>query len=388
MLEIRDYSGSIEDWQQFVVKVWGESYSGKMLFPIWTPDYFRWQTAMAVPPPEPAATETVPSDKTQTASPFGICATHCTAAYDGDRLVGTILGIPFRFRGASGEFYGSQGSWLSVDAEYRRHKVATKLRDAVRQRHQQLGMFGQFGFVYFASRSSQGPRFWGSKKITTDFLQKTGFWARVLNPAKASAWSISRWDAFTMSLARFQPSPRFRSKNFEVREFQPGDLSRCLEIVNRFAQNTALSIDWQPASLSVLLTGKVPAPSTSGNSPDSKPGAGRSLIAVRGGEVLGVLAYHLLPFQGRTVETIAVIDLIAFGDLTGFDRARFLSAGLERMATEGAVLALKASFGDYACSPLWGAGFVPQPAHSHLILTGATEGVSLPRVRRSHLIWR
>jgi len=383
VLEIRDYSGSIEDWQHFVVKVWGESYAGKMLFPLWTPDYFRWQTAMAVPPADQTQPYLAPAG-----SPFGICAPHCAAAYDGERMVGTILGIPMRFRGPSGEFYGSQGSWLSVDAEYRRHKVATKMRDAVRQRHAQLGMFGQFGFVYFASRSSQGPRFWGSKKISTDFLQKAGFWARVLNPAKASAWSISRWDAFTMSLARLQPRPRFKSKNFEVREFQPGDLPHCVEIVNRFAQNTELSIDWQPASLSVLLSGKPPTASKPGEPSDSKPGAGRSLIAVRGGEVLGVLAYHLLPFQGRTVETIAVIDLIAFGDLKGFDRTRFLSAGLERMAAENAVLALKASFGDYTCVPLWGAGFVPQPAHSHLILTGATEGISLPRVRRSHLIWR
>ena len=383
MLEIRDYSGSIEDWRQFVVRVWSESYAGKMLFPLWTPDYFRWQTAMAVPPPENLGSPAI----FQPDSPFGVCAPHCIAAYDGDRMVGTILGIPLQFHGKSGDFYGSQGSWLSVDAEYRRHKLATKMRDAIRLRHQQLGMFGQFGFVYFASRSSQGPRFWGSKKISTDFLQKVGFWARVLNPAKASAWSISRWDAFTMSFARFQPRPRFKSRNFEVREFRPGDLPRCVELVNRFTENTELSVKWQPASLSVLLGGQFPA-LDAGGGVGHKTSVGRGLVAVRGGEVLAVLAYHLLPFQGRTVETIAVIDLIALGDLTGFDRTRFLSAGLERMAAEEAVLALKARFGDYACTPLWGAGFVPQPAHSHLILTGSAEGVSLPRVRKSHLIWR
>ena len=142
MVEIRSYEGTADELREFVVGVWRGSYAGRMAFPLWTPDFLRWQLGVEGETPRD----------------------HLLAAYDKGRLIGTILGFPARFRTPEGERPGTQGSWLSIDPDYRRQGIATRLRQELRRRHAELGLAFQIGYGYFGSRHSVGPAFWKSER--------------------------------------------------------------------------------------------------------------------------------------------------------------------------------------------------------------------------------
>ena len=110
MVKLDLFQGDHNELATFVSDVWRRSYSGKMTFPVWSAEYFRWH----FPENDPQARERM------------------IAAYDGDRLAGVLLGIPLRFRTPDKSLPGAMCSWLSIDQDYRGHRLAVEL-DRVRQ---------------------------------------------------------------------------------------------------------------------------------------------------------------------------------------------------------------------------------------------------------------
>ncbi len=355
MVEIRSYEGSAEELRNFVVGVWRDSYGGRMAFPLWTPEYFRWQVGIDTP--------------AAAASP------HLIAAYDDGKLVGTILGYPARFRTPLGERPGSQGSWLSVAREYRRQGVATQLRQELRRRHVEQGLAFQIGYGYFGSPHSLGPQFWESQRaLGTTFLGRVGFWARVLNATRAAAWNVSKMEGLlTGSFGRLALRPAERPGPLTFRWYQPGDLAACARLTSGITAACDLALIWDDPDLDRQLSGG---------------GVGRTLIAEQAGRVIGFVNWHSLPFLGRTEDIVAVVDVIATSGMSTGQQRRLLNAALARMMEEGAVLALKLRIGDYDRIPLATAGFVPRLPDSYILATWGGEPESFTRLSRMHLLWR
>lgn len=353
MVEIRSYEGAAEDLREFVVGVWRNSYGGRMAFPLWSADYFRWQLGV-----ESAA----PRD-------------HLLAAYDGTRLVGTILGFPARFRTERGEVGGSQGSWLSIDPAYRRQGIATQLRQELRRRHAELGLAFQVGYGYFGSPHSLGPSFWESQRaLGTTFLTRAGFWVRVLQARRAANWNLNRAESLlTRTFGWLALPPRERSTRVAFRPFQPEDAPLCRELLEAATAACSFSLVWDEPTLRRHLAGG---------------GVGRTLVAVKEGRPAGFVNWHCLPFLGRTEETLAVIDLLALGGLGRVEQFQTVRAALAWMREEGAVLALKLRIGDYPVGPLMAAEFVPRLPDSYIMVTWAGEPQPIRKPSRLHLLWR
>lgn len=354
-MEIRSYDGSAETLRDFVVGVWRDTYGGRMAFPLWTPDYFRWQLGVESP--------------AQATSP------HLIAAYDGGRLVGTILGYPARFRTPLGERAGSQGSWLSVAREYRRQGVATQLRQELRRRHVEHGLGFQIGYGYFGSPHSLGPSFWQSQReLGTTFFNRVGFWARVLNATRAARFNLSRWEALlTNTLSRLVLPPLERPGHLVLRDYRSSDLADCERVVAAATGDCQLSLIWDATALDRQLSGG---------------GVGQTLAAERDGRVAGLVNWHCLPFLGRTEDVVAVVDVLAMSELTLVEQHRLLWAALSRMQQAGAVLALKLRIGDYERTPLLTTGWVPRWPDSYVLATWGAEPEPFPELTRMHLLWR
>ncbi len=352
-MEIRTYEGSEHELADFVCGAWRNLYGGRMAIPLWTPEYFAWQVDFEDP----------------------VSRNHLIAAYDGSQLVGTILGIPFEFRTNGQTWSGTQGSWLSVHPDYLRRGLGSQMRQEMLQRHSDEGRLAQVGFVFYGSRRSLAPSFWKKQReLGTTILRRAGFWVRVLDADRAAGWNPKRGEALMTRLLRKTVwSPRVGAGSLTIRPFAPGDLDDCVALAQESADSTDLALAWQPKNLLRHLHGG---------------GVGRSLVAADGERIRGFVSYHCLPFLGKTIEPVGVIDLLVLDRLKGSEQNRLLNVMLDDMKGQGAILALRIRLGDVAVRPLIRAGFVPRPADSLVVISWAGEPRPVTRTRHFHLLWR
>ena len=363
-MEIRTYDGTAEDLQAFVVAAWRKTYAGKMAFPLWTPQYLTWQLGLDLP-----------TGREQ----------HL-AAYEGTRLVGCVFGIPLRFAAGDQEFLGTQGSWLSVDPEFRRLGVAAKLRDEMRRRDREQGRDFQLGYIYRGSKFSLGPHFWQKhREHGTIPIQRVGFWARILDIPRSSRWYVNWLDRVTspalyLWLRKLKPSKELQDQaapstlpGCRIRPYRAEDLPACLAIWTEASQKYDFRIVWEASNLQRQLEGG---------------GVGRCLVAEKNGTVQGFVSYHVLPFLGLTEEPVGIVDMIALARLNPTERRCLLESALYDMKMSGAILALKVRIGDYPLSTVLSSGFVFRPTDSDAILTWGHEPRQLPPIRTMHVLWR
>lgn len=352
MLEVRTYDGDAAKLSEFIGSVWRATYAGKMPLPLWDVPYFNWQLLW-----RPAAERP-----------------YCLAAYDGQRLVGTLLGEEFRFRWFDREHVGTQGSWLSVDPEYRRQGIGGLLRDELVRRHKQRNADFQIGYGYNGSRLSMGPKFWKTFPKETFVPQSLGFRARVLNYTAVADWELSRWESLGARMlgwwqpraARYQPDPH-------VRPYQDHDLPACLELSHSLLDRVQAGIVWERERLAHQL------------SYQEYP---HTLVYELDGVVSGFINYHVLNFLGRTTIPVAMIDLFAPGELSAAAARGLMQTALRSMADEGVALCLILRTPCFPARVLWRTGFIPRPADQAVLLTRMNPAFELGAAKRFHLLWR
>ncbi len=350
MVSIQTYAGSAEELADFVGMVWSRSYAGKMVFPRWTADYFRWQFRR----------DSIGGGD------------NLLAAYEGSTLVGVASGTEYSFRTPRGVIPGSHWSWLSVHPDHQGKGIAPALdRERIR-RQQASGSELMVTYRYLGSHSLAGRP--NSKSPSKVFLKMLGFWARVLAPDRFARWHYSRLEGLLARmvgpLVRIRSSP---ANDSLIGDFLPQELDACLQLVQASQQAAALAIHWTPETLLHHLAG----------SPISQ-----TLVLKESGKITGLVNFHVLPFQARTVENVGVFDLIAFRDATGFGQSRLINAALSRMMAQNAILALKLRCGDTSLWPMLRTVFVPHlPDHS-LVLQWMNDPIEIPARSTMHLLWR
>ncbi|MBI2825385.1 MAG: GNAT family N-acetyltransferase [Planctomycetia bacterium] len=352
MIETRTYEGGPDELAAFASRVWHGTYAGKMMLPLWDARYFDWQLL---------------SDR-----PGG--RDFLVTAYDGTKLVGSLLGEKFRFRLHDREFDATMGSWLTVDPEYRRQGVGKLLFEEQQRRHQAHDAKFNLGYGYTGSRLSMGPKFWATFPANTVVLGHVGFWARMLDPATVSQWDLSRRDRIgSRILGLFQnhhPQPRDPAA---YRPYRPDDLPGCLELSHRLLDRVDLGYVWSGERLAHQLSwGDMP----------------RTLVAERGGRVAGFVNWYRLNFLGRFPIPAAMVDLMAFGSLSLYESKELLRAALDRMKAEGVKLALALRIASYPFWPLAQTGWIAIPREFSLICVRMDPTFSLDGARRMHLHWR
>ena len=331
--------------------VWSTSYAGKMIFPRWSPEYFRWQFRWI-------------DDRTPE---------NLIAAYEGDALIGVLLGTGFTFRSQTKILPGAQWSWLSIHPDYRGRGIAKALdNERIRQSRDSHAPL-IISFRFFGSKHSQAEQP-PVNNVYKRFHSKVGNWVRVLDAARFANWTYSRLEALgarcTVPLA-----PRISGLPPEpgVRDYSSNDLDACLTLVRQSQSGASLWIDWSRDQLAHQLHGSQVT---------------HTLVLQNGDAVEGMINFHLLPFQSRTVENVGIIDLLACGNVSHYDQTRLIRAAMTRMAELQAILVIKPRLGETPVWPLVRLGFVPQLDSSYLVLQSAGDPVPSPPPGPVHLLWR
>lgn len=350
MTRIDTFSGTADELSQFVGKVWSDSYTGKMSFIHWTPEYLQWQLRLDDPQQR----------------------NNLLAAYDGNTLVGVLLGINHSFRVESEVIPGSLWSWLSVRSDYRGRDIVKALDEERQRRQREAGSKLIASFRYFGTRHSLAER--PVNRTPQQYSSRLGFWARVLNPARFGRWHVKRLEANLGALSGpFAPVPRLEHKGTTICRFRHEDLDECLELVRNSYSTVKFSVDWAKPSLAHQLAGN---------------SLSHTLLLKEGGRICGLINFHVLPFQSRTIEKVGVIDLLAFGGGSSRKQAQLVDAALAEMRALDAILALKLRSGDAPAVPLLRNCFVPQHADSFVVLRWLDRTRELPENIPMHLLWR
>ncbi|MCA8999823.1 MAG: GNAT family N-acetyltransferase [Planctomycetaceae bacterium] len=336
------------------MSTWKSSYEGRMPVPLWSADYFRWQLRLDEPN----------SDR------------RLVAAYRGDQLAGTVLYVPMSFEMGGERIEAAQASWLSVDPQFRGKGVARVLHDGSQEALRRDGLAFQLGYGFFGSKASRGVKFWKKMEGTsTNFTRSVGFWARVLDPHRAAAWNVNRWEG--RASAAFAPllgPPRRRDvPGMTIRSTTSDDLPKLVELADLATKGCDLRLIWNQDRLGRQI------------------GLGRygeCLVAEVNSEVRGAIAFHVLPVLGRTTELVGIIDLIFVSELNTVQRRELLNSVLLRLRDAGVVVALKLRSGDYPAGMFLHRGWFWKPADSHVLITWAQAALSIPPLRRLHVLWR
>lgn len=346
-LEAGEYSGPNTDLMQFVQSTWESDYRGKVTFPLWSADYFDWQFHQ------------------------DLGANRRLCVRDAGALVGVLMGSPCRFRLGAAVLHGAHYSWLSVARSHRGRGLATTL-DATRMQHEQQHAGDVIvSFRFTGSRHSLAER---PDRQSPKFQRPIGLWARPLSGSGLRRWNTSRaegWLAWAGTpLTR---SIRFPESSACLRPYQHLDLGQCLNIVTARNDRFAFTVDWDETLLQHQL----------GGSP-----VGQTLVWERQGVVRGFINFHVLPFCGRTVEPVAIIDMIEIDQLTPRDQSEFLRRCLQVMQQQGAIVALKLRCGDVSSRTMLLNGFTPRLRDSHLVLQTTAAPIRLPSRKPVRLLWR
>lgn len=352
MIEIRTYEGDADEIARFAQRVWRATYEGRMPLPLWDAAYFDWQLL---------------ADR-----PGG--RDYLVAAYDGARLVGSLLGESFRFRLHGREFDATMGSWLTVAPEYRRQGIGSRLFEEQRRRHQQRGAVFHLGFGYTGYAASLGPRFWKSFPENTVVLGKVGFWARVLDHRAESRWNLSRLERLGTRALGLVQSRHPKPDSLEgIRAYEPRDLPDCLELTRGLLHDIDMGYVWSEARLAHQLQYRdIP----------------RTLVLEHEGRVGGFINYYHLDYLGRGHLAVGMVDLPCFGDLPPRLRRRLLLAALDQMVGEGVQMALALRTPCYPRGPFLRTGFVPMPRDFLYVCVRMDPEFALDGAKRLHVHWR
>lgn len=348
MIVVRTFDGDSSAAAEFTRRVWTGRYDLSIPVIDWNEAYFEWQLLNDLPGTRD----------------------YLVAAYDGDKLVGTLFAEPLNFQLRGEPILATMGSWLSVDPSYRGKGIAQRLAEEQRQRHRERDAKFMLGFGVLGT---DGPKFWQARKDTV-VLGNVGFWVRLLDYRAVAAWTPSWVERISAQVAGpFLSGAPQLPETPEVRRFTEADLPRCLELAQAAQTHADLGYRWTEGRLRHQLSG---------------PKLPRTFVFERAGRVEGFINYYLVSMKGHTVMQVAVIDLMAFSDLAASDKRRLVQRALVAMAEEGAGLAMALRVPTPHDGTFWRAGFVPTPKQSNFLCTISDPGIALEGVRRLYVHWR
>ncbi|MEQ9407119.1 MAG: hypothetical protein RIK87_05310 [Fuerstiella sp.] len=346
---VETFRGATSELQAFVESTWSEAYTGRMTFPVWSEQYFDWQLG-----------------------PRGDEPDRRLAVIEDGRPVAVLLGAPCYLQTPTATFHGSNWSWLSVAKTHRGRGLAKTLDEARVDLERRDDSELIVSFRYTGSRHSLAER--PSQRFPLKrFHSRRGFWARPLHGNRLHRWNLNRTEGLLSRLATpLMPRAKWLAVD-GIRLFDRGDLEACQEAAVKQFEHCVLRVRWDTVSLRHQLS----------ESPISQ-----TVVAEHGGKVRGFVNFHILPFQARTREPVAVIDLICVNQLPARRQAALLTSALGLMREQGAILALKLRSGDVSSALMLATGFTPRLPDSNLVLQWTQSVRPTPRHKPIHLLWR
>jgi GNAT superfamily N-acetyltransferase len=349
-LHINDYAGDFEDVANLTRRAWTSAYAAHMLFPLWDAGFLRWQAGSE-------ARALLP------------------AAYDGTKLVGCFFSIPQSLRMGDTVLPIGLASWCTVDPAYRSMQPALRLIEALRARHEELGLAFSLGVVS-GDRSSLAYRFWSqyarAHPRNLRFLFRFGFWIKMLAPERVAEAAVKPWERRAIRLLGPLLSGTGGKCAPDLRWYRPDDLANCARLVERASQRCDWALLWPPERLAAQL---------------ESPASG-TVVLEREGRIGGMVNFHTLWFQGRKRLRAALIDLWADDGLSTADRVRLLRYLCQQLRERDVHLVVALRSAPMPALAFAANRFVPQPAHSYFVALFAKEGLALEPPKSWSLVLR
>lgn len=354
MIDIRTFEGTAGELAQFTNRVWRRWYEGKMLCPLWGDNLFQRELFSA----DAAGRDFL------------------VAAYDGTRLVGSHPAKPIQIRLHGQEMPAAWGSFLTVDPDYRGQRIAQRMQQEFIRRHRKHGAAVNFGFLYRRSRKSMGPKFWLKQpEETVGAIRRASMWMRALDHGAVARFEINRSEAWGTRLLSFvQRRPKAPHNLDGIRSYRATDLLPCLQLTHEVGAEADLAYLWDPVTLQSQL---------------QYPGLSNTVVGEEGGKIRGFVNYTLFPILGKTILTLAIMDIVALAsDCPRELRQRLIKAALHEMFREGAHAVVMLRNSHPGWREMLGAGFFPMMPEYDYCGTRMQEGISLDHVRRMQVLWR
>ena len=355
-IRVNAFGGTTNELSEFVVSTWLASYEGHMIVPQWTSQYFDWMFPTSAEP--------------------GIQRCFLVAAWDGNRLIGVVVAMPYDIQVHGETIPGTQASWLSVLPEYRRHGVARKMTDHLTEVERNAGRDFRIGYMYLGFKESLGPKFWLRRERKTHFSRKLFLWLRIFNPRIVGRWRTNTIEKFGLRLlpsAFCRPGPV--NPRITVRPYVPGDLAACIELANEQSTQVDLGLRWSNETLGKHLY---------------FPGMAYTFVLERSGSIVGFLNFHVLALLLLGTAQAAIIDLLICRRLTHEEIRTMINHCLRSMESMGCDLVLMREFAKQPTTSLLRIGFVPQLTDSQLIFHRSVTGLdaTYPNFKTIHVLWR
>ncbi len=349
-MEIRDYDGDGEDAARLMHRVWTKTYQGKIWFPLWSPEFLRWQFG-------------------------GEDRRLCVAAYHDDQLVGTYFAAPHSLRIGSTVYPMTFSSWCTVDHDYRLPRLTVDMIEAMRRGHLATGRALSLGIVS-GSPASVANRFWAmyGKACPQNYrvIATVSYWSKVLNPATLAKGSIAWWERAIGRLLGPIVAPIPWGRASWLRPYDAADLDACTQLLERANARLDWAVSWSAPQLARQLEGPV----------------ARTLVLERDGHIQAMVNYHHMQLQGVVPMKFALIDLCAMPDVGLATAARVFGSVCAQMRAEGVEVVVCLRSAMFPTPALIANAFFPLPGGDQLVALFPQPDVPLVPPRTWSLLLR
>jgi len=347
-LEIGGYRGDGGDLAALITGTWLATYRGRAWFPLWDRAYVGWRIM------EPRILD----------RELLVCA------YDGDALVGCLLGEQTELRVGTQVVPGSLTSYLSVDPSTRHRGVALLMLERQRSVHRSRGLRLSVGLCNRRAGSEQ-KRFWDGfgRRWPQEFaiVGRYRMWCAVVDPGAIAAAGLTGFERFGPWLGALIPWGWIGVRGARTRPYRDADLPACAGWVHRQGSRADCQMIWSAPRLAVQL---------------DHPYA-RTWVAEREGAPWGFANGYLIDWSGARTVRVGFVELCA-GDGGVAAHASLLVAAGRALAAEGAQMVVVMDAGCQPRAALLAAGFAPLDPHLQTMALLGDLATTLPRSARLH----
>jgi hypothetical protein len=268
------------------------------------------------------------------------------AAYRGDEIVGFILNLP-RNMAMGGKVYRAALSCLLV---VRKESFRQGLAQAMIQEGLKLNESLKFDFtLFYLETGHRSSKLFAKLKDLgrpIELVKKMHVIGRVLDlPAIRASENVKAYEVMAMKILRAHRPPA-GAPDPAVREADPRDADRILELMNAFQKKVKLARVFDRAELIRELMA---------------PPIARTLVFEKQGRIEAALAWVVIEHVGRQKVPWAWINHVAWDRLSFSERRALLRAFLIEARAQGCAGVVEWSKNVYPVAALYAERFVPYP---------------------------
>jgi GNAT superfamily N-acetyltransferase len=290
---------------------------------------------------------------------------HLIGAYRGDEIVAFLANLPQRFHFRGKTYRAIYSCLLVTRKEYLRQGMAMALiREALKINQKYKYDFSLLT-LETGRRSTKLMNKFKSEGQRLEWVRKTNVIGRILDLGRvARSEGLKGWEKGAIKLFGSHRPPKERL-SVSLRKYTPADLDQCLALLDRYKETVTLALTWGKEDLAWEL---------------DYPGVSETLVYEKEGYVQGMINFIRHEHLGKTRETWAWINHVAYPDLSRKERYEFVQAFLKNIQEAGFVGTIEWNRKYYPLGPFYRSRFFPYFRAVNLVSWTFNPDISLANI--------